>query len=165
MSKLYLLISLSIMAMSLSTICEDGSACRGAQTCCKVDFGYGCCPYENATCCSDQVHCCPNGYTCEEGDCKRDTSNAFLTYLFESTEFGTINKQDEELKGVPSIKDLLKCISDIKPVAYDVKEIIELWTKGDADSKKKILEILPRIATEGIAMGTDCYKVIQEILS
>ena len=47
-------------------ICPDGGTCEDDQTCCVLSNGtYGCCPYENAVCCSDHLHCCPEGYTCE----------------------------------------------------------------------------------------------------
>ncbi|KAG0444110.1 hypothetical protein HPB47_014159, partial [Ixodes persulcatus] len=37
-----------------------------SDTCCQIQGGsYGCCPYEDATCCSDDVHCCPSGYECD----------------------------------------------------------------------------------------------------
>ncbi|CAH1239032.1 GRN [Branchiostoma lanceolatum] len=46
--------------------CEDGSACSNRHTCCKTNTGkYGCCPLEMAVCCKDEIHCCPNGYTCD----------------------------------------------------------------------------------------------------
>ncbi|KAM7307096.1 putative granulin [Ixodes scapularis] len=46
--------------------CPDGGSCPDGQTCCQLQGGsYGCCPYENATCCSDDVHCCPSGYECD----------------------------------------------------------------------------------------------------
>ena len=66
--------------MSLSKVtkamvkCPDGSACPGQETCCKLSSGgYGCCPYEEAVCCSDKKHCCPHGTTCDvaAGTCKR----------------------------------------------------------------------------------------------
>ena len=53
-------------------VCPDGSTCPDSETCCEVSGGgYGCCPLPNAVCCSDLIHCCPNGYTCSPGDCKR----------------------------------------------------------------------------------------------
>uniref|UniRef100_V5HDN4 Putative granulin n=2 Tax=Ixodes ricinus TaxID=34613 RepID=V5HDN4_IXORI len=46
--------------------CPDGGSCPDGQTCCQIQGGsYGCCPYEDATCCSDDVHCCPSGYECD----------------------------------------------------------------------------------------------------
>ena len=64
--------------------CEDGSVCPGTETCCKLaSGGYGCCPYEEAVCCSDGLHCCPHGTTCDvaKGTCVRsekDSSTAAL---------------------------------------------------------------------------------------
>ncbi len=54
------------------TTCPNGQTCSGTQTCCATSSGqYGCCPYTSATCCSDDTHCCPNGYTCDlsKGQC------------------------------------------------------------------------------------------------
>jgi len=46
--------------------CPDGSICSSGQTCCLVSkTSYGCCPYDKATCCSDQTGCCPHGYICD----------------------------------------------------------------------------------------------------
>uniref|UniRef100_A0A7M5U4A6 Granulins domain-containing protein n=2 Tax=Clytia hemisphaerica TaxID=252671 RepID=A0A7M5U4A6_9CNID len=46
--------------------CPDGcTQCASGSTCCVQSSGrYGCCPLPDATCCSDYVHCCPYGYTC-----------------------------------------------------------------------------------------------------
>ena len=55
--------------------CADGqSECPDGTTCCQLPGGdYGCCPLPKATCCNDQVHCCPNGYTCDvkDGRCNK----------------------------------------------------------------------------------------------
>jgi len=46
--------------------CGGGTQCPAGNTCCKdAQGGFGCCPYPKATCCSDEIHCCPNGYSCE----------------------------------------------------------------------------------------------------
>eukprot|EP00003_Mantamonas_plastica_P018308 TRINITY_DN2_c0_g1_i1.p2 TRINITY_DN2_c0_g1~~TRINITY_DN2_c0_g1_i1.p2 ORF type:complete len:277 (+),score=48.23 TRINITY_DN2_c0_g1_i1:56-832(+) len=62
--------------------CPDGkSSCPTGSTCCQLTSGgYGCCPYVNATCCSDHQHCCPGGYTCDlaQGECKKQSANSFL---------------------------------------------------------------------------------------
>ncbi|XP_057293026.1 fibrillin-2-like isoform X2 [Hydractinia symbiolongicarpus] len=51
-------------------VCPDGTECATGSTCCKLSTGgYGCCPLPQATCCSDGVHCCPNGYSCSAGYC------------------------------------------------------------------------------------------------
>ncbi|XP_010864960.4 granulin b isoform X1 [Esox lucius] len=41
-------------------VCPDGF------TCCQQPSGeYGCCPYLEAVCCSDLLHCCPGNTTCD----------------------------------------------------------------------------------------------------
>jgi hypothetical protein len=47
--------------------CPDlKSQCPAESTCCQMQSGaYGCCPYANAVCCSDKLHCCPGGSTCD----------------------------------------------------------------------------------------------------
>ena len=56
-----------------NVVCPGGqSQCPDGSTCCELSSGqYGCCPLPNAVCCSDHVHCCPNGYTCDtvQGRC------------------------------------------------------------------------------------------------
>uniref|UniRef100_A0A3B3VYI3 Granulin b n=1 Tax=Poecilia latipinna TaxID=48699 RepID=A0A3B3VYI3_9TELE len=57
-----------------SVICPDGeSSCPDGYTCCVQASGqYGCCPYKEATCCNDHLHCCPSNTTCDltHGVCK-----------------------------------------------------------------------------------------------
>ncbi|XP_018092920.1 uncharacterized protein LOC443608 isoform X1 [Xenopus laevis] len=46
--------------------CPDGTSCPDGSTCCeKVDHTYGCCSILSAVCCSDHLHCCPGGTTCD----------------------------------------------------------------------------------------------------
>ncbi|KAL0984194.1 hypothetical protein UPYG_G00138350 [Umbra pygmaea] len=47
--------------------CPGGeSTCPDGCTCCLLTSGdYGCCPYQEAVCCSDQLHCCPGNTTCD----------------------------------------------------------------------------------------------------
>ncbi|XP_040294575.1 progranulin isoform X2 [Bufo bufo] len=53
--------------------CDDTASCPGTATCCRLPSGeWGCCPYEKAVCCDDHQHCCPNGFTCVEGDCQQE---------------------------------------------------------------------------------------------
>ncbi|XP_065665147.1 progranulin isoform X8 [Hydra vulgaris] len=55
-------------------ICEDKGVCGDDETCCLISPNvFGCCPYINATCCSDGNYCCPNDYICdlEEHSCSR----------------------------------------------------------------------------------------------
>lgn len=56
--------------------CPDGEDCNDYQTCCSMGSGsYGCCPMPNAVCCSDMVHCCPQGYSCQDNYCVRATNS------------------------------------------------------------------------------------------
>jgi len=68
-SKLIIIIALSYISFTLSSICKDGSNCPGSQTCCLAGRGSGCCPYADAICCGDGLHCCPNGYVCGNVAC------------------------------------------------------------------------------------------------
>ncbi|CAF1201630.1 unnamed protein product [Adineta ricciae] len=62
-------INRSLTKLSLSTVqCPDEkSFCPEDTTCCELtDGSYGCCPYQQASCCSDKVHCCGNGFSCDD---------------------------------------------------------------------------------------------------
>ncbi|XP_061563667.1 granulin b [Cololabis saira] len=50
-----------------SVACPGGNiSCPDTFTCCQLTSGdYGCCPYQNATCCSDRLHCCPSKSICD----------------------------------------------------------------------------------------------------
>ena len=66
--------------------CPDGKACPDEFTCCPIvkEGAYGCCPYKNALCCLDKIHCCPNTAVCNEttGSCDSVclTLNLFLYF-------------------------------------------------------------------------------------
>ncbi|CAL8081093.1 unnamed protein product [Calicophoron daubneyi] len=51
---------------SHDNICPDNvSSCDDYRTCCPlIDGNYGCCPYNNGTCCADRHRCCPAGTVC-----------------------------------------------------------------------------------------------------
>uniref|UniRef100_A0A1A8NME6 Granulin b n=1 Tax=Nothobranchius rachovii TaxID=451742 RepID=A0A1A8NME6_9TELE len=70
--------------LAVAVICPGGkSSCPDAYTCCLLTSGeYGCCPYPDATCCSDHSHCCPSNTICdlEHGVCR---SAEVLTPLME----------------------------------------------------------------------------------
>lgn len=56
--------------------CDDTSACPDGTTCCKNEQGgWACCPLSEAVCCSDLIHCCPKGKTCNlaAGTCDDET--------------------------------------------------------------------------------------------
>eukprot|EP01025_Chloroclados_australasicus_P052650 TRINITY_DN6146_c0_g1_i1.p1 TRINITY_DN6146_c0_g1~~TRINITY_DN6146_c0_g1_i1.p1 ORF type:complete len:474 (+),score=43.42 TRINITY_DN6146_c0_g1_i1:155-1576(+) len=51
--------------------CDIWYSCKPGQTCCceyeafDICLLWGCCPYANAVCCSDRVHCCPQHHVCD----------------------------------------------------------------------------------------------------
>eukprot|EP00045_Choanoeca_perplexa_P010142 m.101489 g.101489 ORF g.101489 m.101489 type:complete len:370 (-) comp15173_c0_seq2:1119-2228(-) len=51
-----------------SITCPDSqTTCSSNTTCCKrTDSTYGCCPFADGQCCTDNTHCCPGNYTCGE---------------------------------------------------------------------------------------------------
>ncbi|KAM7371567.1 hypothetical protein PAMP_008790 [Pampus punctatissimus] len=57
--------------------CDDQSSCPDGNTCCRTsDTTWGCCPYPDAMCCSDMLHCCPTGFTCiDGGSCTQNTKS------------------------------------------------------------------------------------------
>ncbi|GFN89781.1 granulin epithelin variant 1, partial [Plakobranchus ocellatus] len=68
--------------VELDITCPDQSECPSGNTCCKNEQGgYGCCPLPNAVCCSDGVHCCPAGYTCDVGAGTCYSGSDRLTWL------------------------------------------------------------------------------------
>nr|DBA22225.1 TPA: hypothetical protein GDO54_013272 [Pyxicephalus adspersus] len=59
---------------STNVPCDLTSYCPDKTTCCRLPSGdWGCCPIEKAVCCSDHLHCCPSGYTCDvsTGSCNK----------------------------------------------------------------------------------------------
>ncbi|XP_055338488.1 progranulin-like [Paramacrobiotus metropolitanus] len=47
-------------------VCPGGSECPEFATCCMMKSGqWGCCPFPEAVCCTDLVHCCPKNSKCD----------------------------------------------------------------------------------------------------
>lgn len=66
----------SLLAASGAAPCGDGSSCPDGTTCCHLPDGeWGCCPFPNAVCCADNIHCCPEDTTCDtkEQQCRKHT--------------------------------------------------------------------------------------------
>ncbi|XP_040101082.1 progranulin [Oryx dammah] len=56
--------------------CDLEVSCPDDYTCCRLQSGaWGCCPFVQAVCCEDHVHCCPSGFRCdtEKGVCEQGT--------------------------------------------------------------------------------------------
>ncbi|XP_068387065.1 progranulin [Eschrichtius robustus] len=54
--------------------CDMEVSCPDDYTCCRLLSGaWGCCPFAQAVCCEDHVHCCPAGFRCdtEKGTCEQ----------------------------------------------------------------------------------------------
>ena len=90
-----------------SVTCPGGqSECPNGNTCCKLSSGqYGCCPLPNAVCCSDHIHCCPNGYTCDvsQGTCNREGDTSIPMVKKEPA------KKVEDVKSVICPDEKSKC--------------------------------------------------------
>jgi len=167
MAKLFFAIALfAIIGSALSTVCRDGSTCPGTSTCCLTAQGVGCCPYENANCCGDGLHCCPSGYKCDlsKGACVTQ-GNAFLSFIsLNESAPAKLTKSETIVGAFPNFGDLMKCLADLKPVAEDIYTAITEWKKGTDEGKSKAKQALIDLAKSGYLMGTDCYKVIEEIM-
>nr|AXQ06497.1 papain-like cysteine protease [Vriesea carinata] len=66
------------------SVCDNYYSCPETTTCCcmyetgSLCFAWGCCPYEDATCCDDHYSCCPQEYPIcdvEDGLCFMSKSN------------------------------------------------------------------------------------------
>ena len=77
------LVEKTLALTSPSTTCPDNGVCPEDNTCCLLSDGkkYGCCPEDKATCCSDHVHCCPNGFTCDVKNGKCIQGGSVLSQL------------------------------------------------------------------------------------
>ncbi|XP_047563998.1 progranulin isoform X1 [Lutra lutra] len=54
--------------------CDMEVSCPDGYTCCRLQSGaWGCCPFAQAVCCADHVHCCPAGFKCDtaKGTCEQ----------------------------------------------------------------------------------------------
>ena len=81
-TMLIVLCGLLMFSQAKENLCPGGKAnCPDDSTCCVLSNGsFGCCPIQNAVCCGDSVHCCPDGYTCDviKGICKMGTKSVPL---------------------------------------------------------------------------------------
>jgi len=131
-----LLLLVLLLGITLSTPCPGGEvSCPGSDTCCKLkNDRYGCCPYPNATCCSDRAHCCPHGYSCAVSSCRRQ-ANEFLAFLSsdEVKPLETIKINEEESKScvtqeyINKLKELISKskVELIQDIILDTKKTVE----------------------------------------
>jgi len=145
---------LTIIGMAFATTCGDGSVCPDGSTCCELSTGsYGCCPYDGATCCSDHLHCCPNGYTCnvEQGTCERqEGSNDFLAYV------GLMEKLEKSETKKENVKGIEQCLEDVPTIVADIKTVIADVKSKDVDA---LIKLLPQIIADAEKTYNDCKNL------
>ncbi|XP_030076395.1 progranulin isoform X2 [Microcaecilia unicolor] len=91
--------------------CDDTTSCPDGHTCCLQSRGWGCCPYAEAVCCSDKVHCCPKGFTCitEQGICKQSTLSIPWTAKTPAQVRETMSSKDVQCDDEASCADGQTC--------------------------------------------------------
>lgn len=108
----------SVLILSLLTILVHSSSskdcpntsfeCLDGETCCRlpVGEGWGCCPYRNAVCCKDRLHCCPEGLKCDTkaGRCLGSKYKLLLTKLDSKKSKKSLTKL--ETKKIKSTNDI-----------------------------------------------------------
>lgn len=58
--------SAGIVSSTTPVVPSPSKACDSQETPCAFKpGGVACCPFENAVCCNDSLHCCPAGYQCD----------------------------------------------------------------------------------------------------
>lgn len=142
--KIYLIIAISYISYIYSTKCRDGSYCPRRQTCCLALYGVGCCPYEDAICCGDGEHCCPNGFICGRYSCYKESGDANLAYFLSNakentnTESKQSNSDKEEEQSTEKInKTLLNFSTNTRNDQEKNTNEINNLTFLDENNKKK----------------------------
>jgi len=102
-------------------VCPGGdSSCPDGSTCCQLASGqFGCCPQPKAVCCSDHVHCCPTGYTCDvsAGTCSKGhlampwslKTLAFPRVQEKALDAEVQQEKKHALKAFPSFVQYIRC--------------------------------------------------------
>lgn len=163
-------ILVTLLTFSFSTLCRDGSYCPGLQTCCLTPSGVGCCPYENAVCCGDGIHCCPWGYQCGHGTCFRTSPNSdFFGPEIKAASIATSENKSKS-KGLPSMDGEIEyilhyCISN-QPIESIFKEMIINCKdkKENYDKSQNCKLALLYTINEGMIKSTECYDKIKELI-
>lgn len=143
-----------ILGLALANTCKDGSMCSGSQTCCELSKGYGCCPYQNATCCSDKEHCCPNGFTCDvqRSQCLSSSRNGFLSFV------GLEKISESEVKS----NDIPSCIQDVAQIVPLIRNVVQQLKEMKF---KEALENLVQIVADAKRILADCFKRNENLMS
>lgn len=96
----------------MAKVCPDESTvCGMNDTCCQhLDKSWACCPTQNAVCCDDGSHCCPQNYTCDllDSTCKRkEESNVPLIEI--KTRLPVIDKLTDNTRTIICPDESVKC--------------------------------------------------------
>ena len=170
---LFLLLTfLSLLLLTSSTICRDGSYCPGVTTCCLTPYGVGCCPYQNAVCCGDGDHCCPHGYQCGRGTCYREDSNGALEFLDPTKPFADITLNSNTSDTAKPHSDEIEakyiieyCIGD-KAIDQTFKQMLTtcLVIEKDKEASQKCKFGLLYIISEGLVRNIECFDRINNLI-
>ncbi|XP_023235004.1 granulins-like [Centruroides sculpturatus] len=83
----------TMSASQQDVTCKDGGHCKDGDTCCQLPSGdWGCCPFENAVCCPDKIHCCPANTTCDMNTCTRKDDDSSYVNGFYNLAIADSNK-------------------------------------------------------------------------
>ena len=151
----------TLITYIISTQCKDGSFCPGIQTCCLTPRGVGCCPYPDANCCGDGVHCCPNGYICYTGGCYRQ-KNHFLTLFKQDNDLAKAELLTPNIEESTQISDILKCAQDLQPFFKDLKIAVE--NISDIESMISLIESVSKVDKDARQDFEKCYEKLQQKL-
>ena len=151
--KLYLL-TIILLNVRCITDCGDGTSCLDLETCCPMDHNrFGCCPYDDAVCCEDKLHCCPFGYKCDiaRGKCK---GNSF----FKETDIKDIRKVEKnEIQGKEDNtslqEELLNCVKSYRAINQEEENLIK-------ESKGNIESILFKLNKDVPKLFEKCLELI-----
>nr|XP_043906826.1 granulin a isoform X1 [Solea senegalensis] len=110
---------ISVEADRNSVQCDVLNKCPERSTCCRLLTGaWGCCPLQNAVCCTDKEHCCPQGFHCNvvSKSCQRlavlqlETVPLTPVYLLEQPDReGPSRDRDIQCEGQTSCTDMETC--------------------------------------------------------
>lgn len=171
-----IVITLTLIISSVYTIiCTDGAACGSTETCCYDSRGLsGCCGYTNAVCCSDGLHCCPQGTTCDlaKGRCTNGGLPAFMTKeivvkkVLSSTNSNKVSdfsitpeQRIDLLNGFLEGSDLKKFVPDVSDCAANMTTVYNSVIQAVNDFSKA------EVAFEDIAHGIQMIGVAIQGLS
>jgi len=105
------------LSVAAAVQCPDGSTCPTSTTCCQVvSKQYACCPYDQAMCCSDLLHCCPHGMTCNVKESRCDQAGLNLPWNMFGRNRSKQPAVREGLTGVAMAKDTCPDLKSLCPV-------------------------------------------------